>query len=72
MKYTLYATSDHGNGYVQEVGTFNDLEAIQIHVGHFSKDVVISIGIELSSDIDIENELAIPPDEFITGKFLES
>lgn len=43
MKYILYATDKHGDGHVQKIGTYEDLEDIEIRVGMFAKDVVMSI-----------------------------
>jgi len=42
-KFVVYATGDSGNGYVQEIGRYEDLEDIQIRVGLFDKDTVITI-----------------------------
>lgn len=42
-KYVLYAIGGHGDGFVQKIGEYEDPEDIEIHVGHFSDDVVISI-----------------------------
>lgn len=43
MKYILYATDKNGEGYVQKIGEYEDLEDIQIRVSMFAKDVVINI-----------------------------
>ena len=43
MKYILYATDKNGDGCVQKIGTYDDIEEIQIRVGMFAKDVVIAI-----------------------------
>jgi hypothetical protein len=42
-KYVIYATSDNGNGYVQEIGRYDDVDEIEIRVGMFNKDVRITI-----------------------------
>lgn len=46
MKYVVYATNKNGDGSVQRVGEYEELEDIIIRVGHFAKDVVIVINIE--------------------------
>jgi hypothetical protein len=43
MKYILYATKDHGDGHVQKIGEYDSVEEINIHVGIFSDDVLITI-----------------------------
>ena len=43
MKYTLYATNKNGEGFVQKIGVFEELEDIEIRVGMFSDDVVLTI-----------------------------
>ena len=43
MKYILYATSDNGDGFVQKIGEYENIEDIDIRVGMFASDVVISI-----------------------------
>jgi hypothetical protein len=42
-KYVLYATANYGNGHVQEIGRFNDVDDIIIHIGMFRNDVQITI-----------------------------
>lgn len=42
-KYVVYATGDHGDGHVQKLGEYDEIDDISIHVGMFSKDVVIAI-----------------------------
>ena len=42
-KYMLYSTNKNGDGCEQKIGEFDDPEEIEIHVGHFAEDVVISI-----------------------------
>ena len=42
-KYVIYATSDNGFGYVQEIGRYDDVDEIEIRVGMFNKDVRITI-----------------------------
>lgn len=46
MIYKVYATNDSGEGIAQEIGCYNDLHDINIHVGMFKEDVVISIAEE--------------------------
>jgi len=48
---TVLATARHGQGYVQEIGKFDDLDDIEIRVGMFDKDVVITF-----SEINEEKE----------------
>ena len=38
----MYATSDKGNGRVMEIGRFEELSDIEIIVGMFDKDTVIT------------------------------
>ena len=52
-RYIVYATGDQGNGYVQRIGEFDFLDEIEIRVGTFAKDVVITIDEE---NIDNETE----------------
>ena len=47
----VFATGNHGKGYVQEIGKFDDLDDIEIRVGMFDKDVVITF-----SEINEEKE----------------
>jgi len=42
-KYVVYATGNNGDGMVQSLGEYDDLDEIIIHVGHFNKDVQITI-----------------------------
>ena len=42
-KYVVYATTNHGDGYVTKIGNYEDLEDIEVRVGTFSPDVVITI-----------------------------
>jgi len=37
-----YATGKNGEGYVQKIGEWEDVDDIKIRVGMFSKEVVIS------------------------------
>ena len=41
--FKLYATADKGTGMVQEIGTFKDVEDIEIRIELFSQDTVITI-----------------------------
>lgn len=43
MKYKVWATTEEGKGYVQDLGTFEDPTNIQIRIGAFSDDIVITI-----------------------------
>ena len=42
MKIICYATSNFGDGYSMKVGEYEELTDIEIRVGHFAKDVVLS------------------------------
>ena len=41
-KIVVYATTDNGDGYVTKIGEYDSVEQIQIRIGTFAKDVVIS------------------------------
>jgi hypothetical protein len=41
--YQVWAITDNGDGAVTSLGEYEDVEDIVIHVGAFSKDVVITI-----------------------------
>lgn len=41
MKIQVWATNKYGEGNVQNLGVFEDVQDIQIKVGTFSDDVVI-------------------------------
>ena len=43
MKYIVYATAKDGQGHVQKIGTYDDVENIILNVGMFSDDVVLTI-----------------------------
>ena len=51
----MYATNKEGEGFVQEVGQFESIEEVEIHIGHFSDDVVITFFIEEDKQKDDEN-----------------
>jgi len=51
FKYVVYATGNNGDGYVQEIGRYDDLDEIDIRVGLFDKDTVINI----HKDYEIED-----------------
>lgn len=42
-KYTIFATTDNGNGYVTKLEGVDDLSDLEIRVGAFNDDVVITI-----------------------------
>ena len=42
-KYVVYATGDNGDGFVQEIGAFDDPSEIEIRTGLFDKDTLITI-----------------------------
>lgn len=51
MPYTVYAISNHGQDYLQTLGTYDSLEEIKIRVGAFARDVVIEIEEEEQEEI---------------------
>lgn len=55
-KYIVYATNDDGEGITQKIGEYENLEDINIHIGMFTHDVVISIADESWTDEDDFNE----------------
>lgn len=42
MKIIAYATNKDGEGRVQEIGQYESIEDIEIIVGFYSKDVIIT------------------------------
>jgi len=46
--FNVYAINENGDGYVQEIGSYEDIDDIRIRIGMFEKDVVISIKYEES------------------------
>lgn len=38
----MYATGNNGDGYVQEVGRYTDAEEVEIRIGLFAKDTVLT------------------------------
>lgn len=42
MKIRMFATTDNGYGYSEQVGEFEELEDIQIRCRMFKEDVVIT------------------------------
>ena len=49
--YILYATTKDGNGYVSIIGKYEDLSDIEIRVGMFADDVVLTIEEEEGGDL---------------------
>lgn len=43
MKYRVYATTNHGEGFVTSLGEYENLEDIKIRCGTFAPDVVVTI-----------------------------
>jgi hypothetical protein len=64
MPYTLYATNRNGDGYVQHIGIFDEVEDISIQVGMFAKDVVIHVEEEHEREFTAgeENNPKLPKD----------
>lgn len=50
MKYIVYATGNHGDGLVQKIAEIDDPTELEIYIGLFAKDVVISIEESMFSD----------------------
>lgn len=46
MKIIMYATNKDGEGFVQKVGEFDDWEDVEVRVGMFADDVVISFEVK--------------------------
>jgi hypothetical protein len=46
LKIVAYATSDNGDGYVQELGRYETIEDIEIFTSVLAKDVKIWFGYE--------------------------
>ena len=42
MKIQVWATNKYGDGHIQDLGVFEDIEDITIKVGMFSDDVIIT------------------------------
>ena len=42
-KYIVYATTENGDGKVSQIGAYEDISELEIVIGMFSKDVVITI-----------------------------
>lgn len=38
----VWATNKNGDGMVQSIGQYDEIEEITIRIGHFDKDVVIT------------------------------
>lgn len=41
--YQVWGTSQNGEGFVQDLGKYEDVDEIRIHVGMFSPDMLITI-----------------------------
>lgn len=54
-KYIVYATNKNGDGFVQKIDEFEDVEDFKIHVGMFNDDVIITIESEFKPDEDEDN-----------------
>lgn len=46
----LYATDNNGDGRVQQVGKYEDWSDIEVHVGMFKEDVIITFEVEHEND----------------------
>jgi hypothetical protein len=49
-KYVLYACTNNGEGFCEEVGRYDDVDEIRIRTGMFDKDVVITISKDYEKD----------------------
>ena len=45
-KIIVYTTTDNGDGFVSKIGEYDTVEEIEIRIGTFDKDVVISFEYE--------------------------
>ena len=43
VPYAVYATNKDGEGYTQLIGTYDDLSEVNLHVGMFAEDVVVTV-----------------------------
>ena len=43
MKYQVWATNRYGDGAVQDLGSYDDPTEIEVKVGMFADDVIITI-----------------------------
>jgi hypothetical protein len=49
-KYVVYATDADGDGMIQTLGSYDDVDEITIHAGMFKEDVVITIEKQYEKD----------------------
>lgn len=49
MGYVVYVTGKDGQGFTQRVGFYDNLEEINVHIGMFADDVVLTIEKELDT-----------------------
>ena len=42
-KFVVYATTKNGDGFVQFLGAYDDVDEIQLYTSHFAPDVLITI-----------------------------
>lgn len=42
-KIIMYAITRNGDGFVEKIGEYRDLDEIRIRIGMFDKDVVITL-----------------------------
>jgi len=55
MAYVLYATNKDGDGHVQVVGRFENIEDIIIRVGMYADDVVLELTHEYEKEDDSDD-----------------
>ena len=46
VKIIMYATTDNGHGFASKVGEYDDIEEIELRIGMFASDVLISFVLE--------------------------
>ena len=52
----VWGTSNNGDGYVQDLGLYNSIEEIDIRVGMFAPDMVITFEYEIIKKYDYSYE----------------
>ena len=53
-KIVMYMTNKNGEGFVQKVGEYDDIRDIEVRVGMFREDVVISFYVEFVEEDEYE------------------
>ncbi len=50
IKYNVYAINKNGDGRVIQIGEYEDITELEISIGHFADDVIITIESEEIKD----------------------